>query len=1080
MIVLSIAATTVSFAQHIFTGTVIDQATGEPLLGATVREAGNTKSGAMTNDKGQFQLTLKNKRARLIVTYIGYERKELEVTNDQTLTIPLNLNDNTLGEAVVTGYGGTTVRSKLVNSISKVDNSTISSTMVSNVGQALSGAIAGVRVVQSSGNPNATPSIILRGGTDYNGSGTPLIVVDGMIRASMNDVNPNDIESLEVMKDAGATAIYGSRANNGVILITTKKGKNGEGRINFSSKLSWNYFNNPYNFVDAGDYLYWMRTAYKRGEERGYVNTASLSGTQPYGTGNDYAADGNKSSKGLWGVYLLESLSADTKKELLAKGWQTMKDPVTGKDLIYVNNKMEDYNLNTPSFSQDYNVNFSGGNDRGHYYAGLGYNRSEGNALDNYNERLSLLFNTDYKVKPWLTSFSTLNFSTTKYQDLPLTSSNEANYFSRVFSYPPTFRLTNNDGEYILGVNAGDGNQQVNINNYWRDYSRQKLAFSQSLVFDLTKGLTFNVKGDWFYEYYTYEYFYKTYQTGVNSYNTKHNSLAQHERELTSTYNAILNYQTDFGAHHFNAMAGWEYWSKKGFEFYAAGYNTNNNYFPDLEYTITDEGARSMDSEHATLVTKSLFARVNYDYADKYLASFTIRRDGISKLDRKQRWGTFPGLSLGWAFYKEDFMKRYDDWLSFGKLRTSFGLNGNVNANYVGNYTVQGSYASTQYNGILGYYLNNVPNPYLTWETSRTLEVGLDLGFFNNRLQSSFTVYDRRTYDKYANITIPASSGYTSVTSNNGTLQNRGLEVELKYHILRTKDWKVYGALNLAYNKNTVIKLPKNSYDNNRQDGFQVYTGQGDKLQWVGGYAEGETPGDLYVYYAEGFYNSVDEIPANLVDKTTAKWLYGPEAYKAADPKKSLPIKPGDVRWRDVNNDGVIDTYDRVKVGNTSPKWTGGLNLSASWRGLTLSTRLDFALGHWIYDTKTTWLMGCMQGTYNMIDAVKDTWTPENTNAKYPIYTWADQLGPGNYNRASSIFAYRGDYLAFRDISLAYALPERWAQRIGLQKLELSVSGQNLGYLSAAPYVHTPEMAGSNNGGYPLPQMLVLGVNVTL
>lgn len=849
--------------------------------------------------------------------------------------------------------------------------------------------------------------------------------------------------------------------------------------------MRWNYFNNPYKFLGSKDYLYYMRTAYQRAANKGYGSISSLTGTQPYGTGNSYTADGNKSSQGIWGVYLYDKLTSDLQQTLIGLGWQTMTDPVTGSTLIFTENSMEDFNMNTPSFSQDYNLSYSGGNDRGHYYAGLGYNKTEGNALNNYNRRLSLLFNADYKVKPWLLSTSSFNFSTTRYQGLPLTQSSEGNYFGRCLSYPPTFRAYNADGELLLGKNSGDGNQLFNANNYWRDYSRQKFSFSQALNFDLYDGLSLNLRGDWFYEYYTYEYFYHTYQTAPNTYNSRHDSYAEHDRDLTQTYNAILNYNKTFGKHTISAMLGTEFWSQRGFGFSASGYNPSNNYFADLSYTLTDEGARSIDSEHYKLNTQSYFARVNYDYSDKYIASFTIRRDGISKLSKDQRWGTFPGLSLGWVFQKEDFMRKYDNWLSFGKLRASWGQNGNVNASYVGNYTVQGSYSQTQYNGTLGYYLNAIANPYLTWETSRTFEVGLDLGFFSNKLQTSFTFYDRRTFNKYASITIPASSGYTSITSNNGTFQNRGLEIEVKYRILNTPDWKVNASLNMAYNKNKVIKLPSNGYDKNRQNGFQVYTGNGSELKWVGGYAEGETPGDLYVFIADGIYRSWDEVPDNLVDKSTSrnggssKYLYGKADYanygKAAG---GLPIEPGDVKWRDVNNDGVIDDYDLVKVGNTSPKWTGGLNLSASWKGLTLSARLDFAFGYWIYDYKTPWLMGNMQGTYNTIDNVFDTWTETNTGAKWPTYIWADQLGARNYDRYSSLFAYHGDYLSFRDITLSYSLPEKWLRPLRIQKLDLSISGQNLGYITKAPYVYTPEVSG-NYGGYPLPRMLVLGLNVT-
>ncbi|HEY9544200.1 SusC/RagA family TonB-linked outer membrane protein, partial [Prevotella sp.] len=601
------------------------------------------------------------------------------------------------------------------------------------------------------------------------------------------------------------------------------------------------------------------------------------------------------------------------------------------------------------------------------------------------------------------------------------------------------------------------------------------------------KDLHIDFKGNWFYEYYSDEYMFYTYLQSPNSYNTRHNSSAKTQKQLTQTYNILLNYSKSFGLHNLSALAGWEYFHQKYNMLKGEGYNPDNNYFLDLQYTITDAGARVLDSGHSKFITESYFARINYDYDSKYLASFTIRRDGISKLSKENRWGTFPGLSLGWVFSKENFMEGTASWLNFGKLRASWGQNGNVNSNWVGNYTVQGNYPQITYNGRQGYYLNEIPNAYLTWETSRTFELGFDLSLLNNKLQTNFTWYNRRTFDKYANITVPSSSGWTSVTSNNGTFQNTGIELEINYHALKTKDWRVDMGLNLAYNTNKVIKLPANGNAKNRQGGQQVYTGNGEEKMWVGGYAEGERPGDLWLFEAEGIYKSQDEIPGNLIDQSTTdgyyggsnKKLYGPDAYKnGGKAGGGLAVLPGDVKWKDVNGDGKIDNYDLVKQGNTTPKWIGGFNLSASWKGLTLSTRLDFGLGFVQYDYRTPWIMGNAQGSYNTLKNVKDTWSEDNPNAKYPIYIWADQLNARNYSRLSSMFCYKGDYLSFREITLSYDLPKTLLMPLHIDAVRVSVTGQNLGYLCEAPSMYSPEVS-NTYGGYPLPRMIVLGLNVT-
>ena len=280
---------------------------------------------------------------------------------------------------------------------------------------------------------------------------------------------------------------------------------------------------------------------------------------------------------------------------------------------------------------------------------------------------------------------------------------------------------------------------------------------------------------------------------------------------------------------------------------------------------------------------------------------------------------------------KRNLWQNTSDILSFGKLRASFGLNGNVNKNFVGNYTVQGSYGAQTYNGVAGFLMGSIPNSYLKWEKSRTFEVGLDLGFLANRINANLTYYNRLTTDKYANITVPGNSGVNSVVSNNGKFQNQGFEFELAFRIIDKKDWKWNLNWNGALNINKVVALPDNGLERNRQESYQVYTGNGDEKMWVGGYQEGQRPGDLYMFVAEGIYKSQDEIPANLIDITsgnngsTGRPLYGgAQGYqKLVDDGKSanaLPIQPGDVKWKDVNGDGVIDNYDMVKVGNTVPQ----------------------------------------------------------------------------------------------------------------------------------------------------------------
>lgn len=1086
------------------TGTVTD-ATNEPLIGATVREVGNLTNGTITNFDGHFTLSVTT-GATIEVSYVGYSTQKLAATSTPLVVI-LKEDAAMLDEVVVTGYTGTQVRSRSTNSIAKVDNKKMTVGVFSNPGQALSGAVSGLRVTQTSGNPGSTPNIVLRGGTNLDGSGSPLVIVDGQIRGGLYDINPEDIEDMQVMKDAGATAIYGARANNGVILITTKKGQSGTSEINFKAKVGANYLNNAYEFADAATYLKWMRTAYVKsaniwskadGTGVGYANLSGLTGTQPYGTGNAYfAADGVtplvNTTNSVW-----STMYYDPKYDfLLNQGWQKMRDPIydymktkdpnAGEYLIFKNTNPADFNFQNPSMTQDYNLNMSGGNDRGHYYAGIGYNYSQGIPISSYYNRYSFLFNGDYKIKPWLTAISSFNYGRANWQSMPGSQGDEANYFSRILSVPSTIRYTNEDGTPRLGNNAGDGNQSFQPQKFYRLNQTDKFTMNQSFKVDFTKNLYLRLSGNWYYSEGYYEAFNKDYQTSPTAFNRDRSSSASFDRGFDQTYNAILNYEKQFNDHYVAVMAGTEYYDSYGYGLSAWGSGAATDDFRDLSLTSSDKDKRGMDSYHSQNRILSFFGRANYDYKGKYIFSAVLRQDGYSRLINN-RWGTFPGISGAWMFSKESFMQN-QKIISFGKLRASYGLNGNVSG--VGPYELQGSYVgSTKYNGQSTFILGSVPNPGLRWEKSRTLEAGIDLSYLENRYSTNFTVYDRLTSDKFATLSLPISSGISGIRTNNGSFRNRGVEIDLAAKPLQLKDWNWSINANISYNINTVVSLPSNGLPLNRQGAYQVYSGNGNDLIWVGGYQEGQEPGVLYVYQADGLYKSDSEVPSNMIVKptglfsSTTRTLYGKDNWAAMTEaekiaSKGLPIQAGDVKWKDINGDNIIDNYDLVKAGNTTPHWIGGINSTLNYKNISLYCAFDYALGFYMMDYRLPWILGNAQGTYNMTTDVNNTWTPENPNAKYPTYLWADQLGKGNF-RNSTLFTYRGDYLSFRQVSLSYSFPRSLIQKAKIEKLDFSVTGQNLGYLTAAKTLSNPEQGGGvQDAGYSLPRILTFGLNIT-
>ena len=1074
---------------------IVKDTTGETVIGASVVVKGTT-NGTITGIDGDFSLNNVKQGDIIQISFVGYKTVEVK-WNGQPLNVTLKDDTEMLGEVVVTGYGGQQLRTKVTNSISKVKQESLNVGMHSNPAQALSGAVAGLKVIQSSGSPGATPTIILRGGTNLDGTGSPLVVVDGQLRDSMSDINPEDIESMDVLKDAGATALYGARASNGVILITTKRGKAGFREINFKAKLGLSYARTPYEFLEAGEYIKAMRKAHwdaghlfqdKDGNTKTYWGNweSYLNGKQPFGTGNNLDQD----------IYSTQFLNEDN-KYLLGRGWQTVTDPITGKEILYKNTDVDKYNLNDPAFSQDYNINMSGGNDRGTYYAGLGYNRQEGVPVNTFYERYSFITNASYKIADWLTSTSSLNYNRANWKNMPGSNGSELNYFGRVRSLPPTVLFEDEEGNMKLGPGTADGNQMYQPDQWWNDNQSDKFTMSQSFKIDILKNLSLTANMNWYYSETYQESFTKDYENTPGNFVRTRSATAYYNRDFRQTYNAVLNYnETFFLDHHVEVMLGMEYYNKyqRGFEAQGQGAPTDD--LPDLSLTDKGEGKRTINSWHEKQRILSFFGRLNYDFKDKYLLSFVFRRDGYSSLLGDNRWGFFPGVSAGWIFGREDFIKEAIPVMSFGKLRASYGINGNASG--IGAYTLQGSYGSSNsngsfnYNGNTSYLITELPNPNLRWEKTATFEVGADLSFFANRLNTNLTYYNRLTSDKYAALSFPTSTGFSSVTNNNGEFRNQGIEIELSGKIIDSKDWTWSASGNIAFNKNKIVSLPDNGMERNRINAFQVYTGNGDEKKWVGGQQEGQEPGILYLYQADGIYRSYDEIPANLVRKYGSRTYYGPEAWNKLTAEQqnattNFPIQPGDTKFHDVNGDDVIDEFDKVKVGATSPRWTGGFNTTLRWKNFQLYGRFDYALGFWLYENSgtqstTPWFMGCYQGTYNTPTMYYDTWSESNPNAKYPRYLFADQNGKNNYI-ASTMFAYRGDYLAIRKISLSYSLPESVAKMLKMQRAEVSITGQNLGYITGAKNVGSPEANPKDNGavgqGYSLPRTILFGVNLT-
>ncbi len=1135
-LILSITMLTVSGQNIKISGRVTD-AKGQGIPMASVLIKG-TKTGTATNESGNYTIAAKGGDV-LVISYTGFITQQITVGNQSTLNITLAEDTKGLDEVVVVGYG-TASRSKITSSIAKLDSKVLETGMRSNPAQALAGTIPGVRVATSTGRPGSVAAITLRGGTNFDGSGSPLIVMDGQVRPSFSDINPEDIESMEVLKDASATAIYGARASNGVILITTKRGKAGFSSISVKGKTGVNYLNNPYDVLSAGDYIKWTRLgvveAMRNGTLGTFASNSALSAVGPRGTGNLYRdangniLDGNYDNRAIWSLMRL----TDANKDVLSlnDGWKTMKDPVktnaagnydpngTNADLLYKDFNYGDYAFKSPAISQDYNIGMTGGNDKGNYYANLGYYNEDGLSLATFYRRYNFTLNGDYKVKEWLKSESNLQYARANWRDQSL-QNGEGNFWGRMLFAPPTMRGTNSNGDLILGRDASDGNPVINVDKYKRSNQSDKFTLGQSFKADILRNLYIKLSGIVMYDQRDAESFNKDFRTGLLSltnpntgWNRDRASSASTDKTIRQTYNAIVSYKTQFlGKNNIDALAGFEYYDEYNKGFSAGGRLAPTDDFQDLGLTVRDVsgvGARDIDSYHYRERISSTFARINYDWDEKYLASFTVRRDGYSRLIGDNQFGTFPAVSAGWLVHKENFMKSTENWLSMLKLRASYGLNGNIGEvgrrsdGTINVYELQGSYgAQTPYNGVVGFLQSGLANPGLKWEKSNTFEGGLEMGFFKNRIVASVAAYNRITKDKITNILLPSSSGVTnpndnnrsSIRTNNGSMQNTGVEMDATFKAVQNEDLKIQFGINASWNKNKVLKLPFNGNENNRQDGQQIFDPRSGRLIWVGGLQEGQEPGAQYGFVSDGIIRTAADLAAyNKVDLAAGQVWYGASAGKKVASQSLInskglnpnPASPtfiatqlGDMKWKDIDQNDTIDTRDMVFLGRSIPRWTGGFNTQISWKGISLYTRIDFAFGHIQQDFQQMWTLGSMQGEFNGTQLIKDTWTPENPNAQYPRYTWADQLNSKNFDRPSSMFFVNSGYLAFREVSLSYSIPKKLLDKAKISGLTFTATGQNLGYITNKQ-LNLPERTGNQtNAAYTIPTSLIFGLNLT-
>ena len=1059
---LALFVSMASFAQGI-TGTVIDE-NGEPVIGATVVEKTNPQNATITDFDGNF--TLKVDAGKTIVfSYVGYITQELPARSG--MTVNLKPDDKMLEEVVVIGYG-VQKKSVVTASIAKVSSEDLEGKTRLRAEDALKGMAAGVNVTSASGQPGAKSMIRIRGIGTINDS-NPLYIIDGMPtdQDGMESVNPNDIESIEVLKDAASGAIYGARAANGVILVTTKKGKLGKASINYNFSYGW-------------------QSAWKKRDVTGATDYAILQNERAVQTGSaPIYAD----------PYNLTDANGD-KISGFGTNWQ---------DLLF--------NDNAPIVQHD--VSISGASEKVNYYLSMGYFTQEGIVGGNYGQsnydRLTIRSNNqfnlfdDSKERNFLNKLDLgANLSYMRVHNTGIdANSTWGSPLGSALYLSPTVPVTLRGG-YDENKNPYIGQQMIDrysaydlytdangnpytIPNYVGSYQEQnnpiammqgnptknwshkfmpKFSLDLQLFDELRYHFSYSAElSFWGNEGATLQ---KYYLSGNN--NADHTSASAYKGNNTTwQIENTLTYDKTFGKHSIGVVLGQSALKFKGDELGGSHWNLVNTDKPSINYTTggdlqlsTDAdgkitGATSLVGVYGGPYTEhrlsSLFGRFSYNYDEKYMVQATIRRDGSSRFGSNNKYGVFPSASIGWNIMNENFMKDTRDWLTNLKFRASWGKNGNDNIGDFAYTTLTAIGNTSNYywgrSAAMGYgsKANRLANEDLKWEESEQTDLGLDFGFWNNKLTFSVDYYIKKTNGMIIEMPIPSYVGEARPLANVGDMKNSGWEFELGYK------WNIADAHfaikgNASYLKNELKNLGNDT-------GFLNYG--------ISQFSDGGTRAENGQPFPFFYGYKTDGIIQNAVDAADYNSKYGTNK------------QPGDFRFVDMNGDGVINSDDRTNIGNGVPTWTFGLNFDAEWKGFDLSLFFQGVSGADVFDA--TYRQDIASGNYPTW--LLDRWTGEGTSNKVPT------LGKSENWVCSDMYIQDGSYLRLKNITLGYTLPRNLTNKIRVSRLRVYARAENLftwtKYWGFDPEIGSGSTSlGVDYGVYPQARTYTLGFNISL
>lgn len=971
------------FAQQITVQGVVKDQTGETVIGASVMEKGTT-NGTITGIDGDFSLNM-SPNGTLVVSFVGYKTQEVQVKGQKQLQVVLSEDAEMLDEVVVIGYG-TMKKSDLTGAVSSIGNKDIKDSPVSNLGQAIQGKISGVQIVDA-GKPGDNVSIKIRGLGSINNC-DPLVVIDGVpTDLGLSSLNMADVERLDVLKDASATAIYGSRGANGVVMITTKRGTEGKGKLAVSANYSFQNATNVPSLLNAAQY-------------------AELS--------NDMMVNSGRNPNPEWANPSELGAGTDWMDELLRTG-----------------------------VMQNYTVSYSGGNEKSHYYVSGGFLDQSGIVKSVNYRRFTFQFNSDAQVLKWLKFSNNITFSAD-------TKKSGSYNIGDALKALPIYPVKNEDGSW----SGPDGNSEwygstrnpigpTELNKSQTDgYNflanlTAELTFTKWLKFKSTFG--YDAKF-WFIDNFTPKYNWKPTPTEETS------RYKSDNKSFTYLWDNYFLFDHTFAEkHRVGLMAGM-----------SAQWNTNDYLnaqknvfmFDNVHEMDNGEEMYAIGGNETEWALLSYMARVNYSYEDRYLLTATIRRDGSSRFGKKHRWGTFPSVSVAWRASQEKWFPK-NDYINDLKVRAGYGVTGSQAS--VGNYSYLASYNTSVYPfGIssgnqTALVSSTLANPYIHWEEVAQTNIGFDASLFNSRVMFSFDAYLKETRDMLVKASIPITSGFEDTTTtytNAGKVRNQGIEMSLHtINLTGELGWETN--VTATYNKNKIKDLNSD---------VPYYINQINN-SYVTMLAKDYPINVFYGYVTDGIFQNQSEVNTHAVQ---------PGA------------EPGDIRFRDLNNDGVINDSDRTVIGNPNPSWLFSMNNSLSYKGFELSVFLQGIAGNKIYNANNIDNTG-MAAAYNQTTDVLKRWQGEGTSNSMPRAVFGD---PNQNTRVSDRFVENGSYLRLKNITLSYTFPKQWLQKAQIENARLSLSCENVatitGYSGFDPEVG---INGIDQNRYPISRTFSLGLN---